>query len=140
MINTKLNDANKAVLIAIAVLICLASVCHISNWFWGRREKFNDDACKSTLPSGFKAPVNTKYTQISYWSYPGKELQCNVVGGISDDVKDGAPSVQCGCVSGNVSPCAGTTPTPTFDPYALALLHKFMYNRAGVEVINRELM
>jgi len=137
MINNKLTDTNKSVIYAMIVLIVLASICHISNWIWGK-EKFYSSAngsssCNSsnksnnsiiTLPAGFAPPQNTKYTNINYWSYPGNVLKCN------------SGHTNCNCPAPTL--CSNPTQNP-LDNATKGLLYKTMYNRTGLEVMKRYL-
>ena len=126
--NHKLNDTNKGVIIAMIILIMLALVCHISNWIWGR-ERFNDDnsnQCggnikKPTLPAGFSPPQNTRYVNINYTPYSDKTSQC--CGNPPTKILDTTP-----CATGTV-----------LDEATQMLLYKTMYDRAGLEIINRAL-
>uniref|UniRef100_A0A6C0HMB3 Uncharacterized protein n=1 Tax=viral metagenome TaxID=1070528 RepID=A0A6C0HMB3_9ZZZZ len=133
MINHKLTDANKSIIYAIIVLIVLAFICHISNWIWGKEKFYNTMGGSSscgcsgnsviTLPAGFAPPQNTKYTNISYWSYPDNVLQENCS-------KNSTPKPTL-CSNGAQS---------TLDNATKGLLYKTMYNRAGLEVMSRHFM
>ncbi len=125
--NLKLVDTNTTLFIAISVLIILIIICHVTNYLYPK-EKFTETYLYSN-------PVNTKYTNINYYSLPN---------GICDNIISDA-NIPCPTTESNkTKSCIKPTPTESCQPTKTELtseqlltLYRYLYERSGLEVIKR---
>lgn len=125
--NLKLDDTNITLFFAIGILISLIVICHLSNYLYPK-EKFNNTCLYSN-------PINTKYTNINYYSLP-KGICDNDITNANIPCPTNESSKKKIC--SKPSPTESCQPTKTeLTPEQLTTLYRYLYERSGLEVIKR---